>query len=89
MKEIVEAVRAFVEENFLYAKPDFQLHENDSLLGKGIVDSMGIMEVLEFLESRFGISVPADDITEANLGSLSSIAAYVARFSGAASSTAS
>lgn len=71
-------VREFVTENFLYARPDFDLGDNDALLGSGIVDSMGVMEIVAFLEERFGIEVQDVDITEENLGSLQAIASYVA-----------
>ncbi len=75
---IREKLRAFVQEQFLYMKPDFQLNDDDLLLKKGVVDSMGVMEVLSFLDEEFGVDVPATDLTEANLGSISAIARYIA-----------
>ena len=74
---IVSKVRDFVTENFLYARPDFVLGDSDKLLGSGIVDSMGVMEIVVFLEEQFGIAVDDADITEENLGSLQAIAEYV------------
>jgi acyl carrier protein len=76
--EILERTRAFVRETFLYMRPDFPLGDRDRLLAKGIVDSMGVAEVLGFLEAEFGVTVADDDITEENLGTLSAIAHYVA-----------
>lgn len=75
--EIRSRVRSFIDENFLYMRPDFTLGDDDSLMGNGIVDSMGVMEMIEFLESEFGVAVDDTDITEANIGSLNAIAAYV------------
>lgn len=75
--EILDKVRQFVTENFLYTRPDFVLGEEDSLLGTGIIDSMGIMELVVFLEEQFGIEVGDTEITEENLGTLSSIVGYV------------
>ena len=75
--EVVTRLRSFIDENFLYMRPDFQLGEDDSLLGKGIVDSMGVMEMIEFLGTEFGVTVADSDITEENLGTLSAIASYV------------
>jgi len=37
---------------------------------KGIVDSMGAVELIKFLEAEFGVEVCVDDITEENLGSV-------------------
>lgn len=76
--EIVSKVRAFVGESFLYMRPEFVLGADDSLLGSGVVDSMGVMEMIEFLEEEFGVVVDDRDITEENLGTLNAIAGYVA-----------
>ena len=75
--QIVSRVRNFVEENFLYMRPDLELANDESLMGKGVVDSMGVMEMIEFLEEEFGVVVDDDDITEENLGTVDRIAEYV------------
>ena len=74
---VIERTRAYITENFLYMRRDFRLDEDDSLLGRGIIDSMGVMEVISFLETEFGVEVPDDDITEENLGTISAISRYV------------
>jgi acyl carrier protein len=76
--EILAKVRTFVTTEFLYMRPDFRLADEDSLMTAGVVDSMGVMEVLTFLEDSFGVRAADDEITEANLGSLRSIARYTA-----------
>ena len=76
--EIVSRIRAFVVESFLYMRPEFVLGAEDSLLGSGVIDSMGVMEMIEFLEEEFGVIVDDRDITEENLGTLNAIAGYVA-----------
>lgn len=75
--EALTRLRSFVEENFLYMRPDFELENDQSLLGQGIVDSMGVMEMLQFLEDEFGVRVPEEDVTEENIGTLNDIADYV------------
>lgn len=77
--EILNRVRAFVQREFLYMRPDFALADDDSLLKSGVVDSMGVLEVLGFLEESFGVRPGDDEITEANLGSLRAISDFVAR----------
>ena len=57
---------------------DFVLNDDASLMGNGIVDSMGVMEMIEFIESEFGVKVDDTEITEENLGTLNAIARYVA-----------
>jgi acyl carrier protein len=76
--EILERLRVFLQDTFLYMKPDYVLSDDDSLLKKGIVDSMGVMDVLGFISETFGV-VPADEeVTEANLGTPRAIARFVA-----------
>ncbi len=75
--EILARLRSYVEENFLYMRPDFELADDASLLGNGIVDSMGVMEVIAFIEEDLGVVVADEDITEENVGSMNAIADYV------------
>lgn len=75
--EILARTRAYVQETFLYMRPGFALGDQDRLLERGVIDSMGVMELLAFLRSEFGVLVADEDITETNLGSLAAIAGYV------------
>jgi len=75
---IVAATRRYILDNFLYTKPDARLDEDERLLERGIVDSMGVMELIAFLQDQFGINVAEADITEEHFGSLGAIATYVA-----------
>lgn len=77
MTEILERTRAYVRDNFLYMRPDFVLGDDDALLAKGVIDSMGVMEMIGFLTSEFGIAVADEEVTEENLGSVSAIARFV------------
>jgi acyl carrier protein len=75
---VVAATRRYILDNFLYTKPDARLEEHDRLLERGIVDSMGVMELVSFLQERFAIRVDEAEIVEANFGSIGAIATYVA-----------
>lgn len=75
--EIITRLRGFIEETFLYMRPDFELGDDDSLMGKGIVDSMGVMEVIAFIDEELGVTVTDTDVTEQNLGTINAIANYV------------
>jgi acyl carrier protein len=75
--DVLTRVREFVHDNFLYMRPDFQLGDDDRLLGNGVIDSMGVMELTEFLSDEFGIRIADVEITETNLGTLRSITRYV------------
>ena len=76
-EQIREKVRAYLQDNFLYMMPDLVLHDDDRLLERGIVDSMGIVELLTFIEDEFGIKPADEEISEANLGTVRSIVGFV------------
>jgi acyl carrier protein len=54
------------------------------LIGTGVLDSTGAMELVFFLEEKFGIEVADTELVPDNLDSLEKIAAYVERKSAAA-----
>jgi len=78
-EQIRAQVRAFIEQEFLYMRPGVVITDEDSLMKKGVLDSMGVLEVMQFLTDTFGVTPADDEITEANLGSLQAIAAFVKR----------
>ena len=74
---ILTRTRAYVLDTFLYMRPGFTLGDHDRLLQRGVIDSMGVMELIGFLRSEFDVVVADEDITEQNLGTLADIARYV------------
>lgn len=77
--DVAAAARAYVMENFLYTHPDAVLRADEPLLGAGIIDSMGIIELVDWITATWDVYVEDDEITEENLGSLAAIADYVCR----------
>jgi acyl carrier protein len=55
-----------------------RIDRNTDLIGSGVVDSFGIVGVIEFLEERFGIVVDDADIDPENFRTVEAIAGYVA-----------
>jgi acyl carrier protein len=78
-QEILEETRRYIAANFLYARPAYVLAEDEHLMERGIVDSMGMMELIEFFDEQFGVKAADDEITEQNVATLRRIAAFVAR----------
>jgi acyl carrier protein len=72
-------VRAYVVENFLYVRPDYPLQNSEELFAKGIIDSFGAMELIGFLEERFGIAIEDTEVTEEHMGSIDAISRFVDR----------
>lgn len=74
---LLQTLRSFVQENFLYMRPDLKYADDDSLLAKGVIDSLGVMEIVGFVEETWQFTVDQSDVTEHNFGSLAAIARYV------------
>ena len=56
-----------------------EIDPQENLLSKGIVDSHGVMELVGFLEERYGISVGDEDLSPENFESVASIEGFVER----------
>ena len=79
MSESIELeLRHFIEENFLVGQQQ-SIGNNDSFLEAGIIDSTGILELMTYLEERYGIELDSDDLTPENLDSVSRLVQFVSR----------
>lgn len=61
----------------LLEDPSHPLGVDDQLLLDDIIDSMGVMRLVEFIEQRGGAKVPSQDVTVENFGTVGVLAAYV------------
>ena len=77
--DIGAAVRRFIAENFLFREEIESLPEDASFLEAGIIDSTGVLELVCFLESSFGIEIADDEMLPENLDSIRAVSAYVQR----------
>lgn len=76
---VEQKLRGYILENFLFTEDHKALDNADSFMKKGIIDSTGILEVINFLQDEFGISVEDEEMVPANLDSVNSIVAFVDR----------
>lgn len=79
MSSIKPAVRRFLAEHFLFDETSRGYADGDSFMALHLLDSMGFMELVTFLEEAFGIRVGDDEMVPANLDSLDALEAFVAR----------
>jgi acyl carrier protein len=79
VESVRAGVRAYIEDNFLYMNPDVEMADGDDLQAKGIVDSLGFVELVEEVEAKYEIEVGDVEITEENFGSIDAIARFVIR----------
>lgn len=75
--EVAEQLREFILTSFLFGDADRMPADTDSLLQTGVLDSTGVLELIEFLESDFGIAVEDHETVPANLDSISGVIDFV------------
>ena len=73
---IVTTTAEFVRKNFLF-DDKVELGECESLLGSGILDSTGVLELIAFLEQTYGVSFKDEELVAENFDSISKIAGFV------------
>lgn len=67
----------FIVMNYLFGDIASAPRDDDALVEEGIVDSTGILELIEFLESHFEIEVSEAETVPQNLGSISALTEFV------------
>ena len=71
-----DQIRDFVVKNFLFGDGS-KLTATTPFLETGIVDSTGLLEVIEFLETTFAITIEDHELLPANLNSIENIVRFV------------
>ena len=77
MQEIAQKIRAFVVDNFLFGEEDGNFSNSDSFLDKGLIDSMGILTLVEFVKDKYSIAIADEELVPDHWDSVDRIAAYV------------
>jgi acyl carrier protein len=77
--QIRETIREFILKNYLFTADGSALRDDVSLMQTGVIDSTGVLELIFFLEEKFGIKVADEEMVPENLDSVSAIATFVAR----------
>jgi acyl carrier protein len=75
---VQQRVRRFVIENFYVSDPS-EIGDDTLLVTTGVVDSTGMLELIGFLETEFGIRIEDREMTPENLESIERMAAFVER----------
>jgi acyl carrier protein len=76
---VKDQVRKFILSNYLFTEDDKALDDSASLMQGGTMDSTGILELIMFLEEKFGIKVADEEMVPTNLDSVQNVVAFVAR----------
>lgn len=74
-----DEVVSFIVENYLFGDSSRLPADDESLLGAGVIDSTGVLELIEFLESDLGITVADVETVPENLDTIANLTRFVAR----------
>lgn len=77
--EVRQAIRDFVTTELASPSRHHELDDHGDLIATGVVDSLGIMDLVGFIESAFAIRVADADLLPENLSSIAAIASFVRR----------
>ena len=74
---IKDLIKQFIYTEILYGQENIRLEETTQLLDEGIIDSLGIMKLLAFLEETFSIRMSEDELIPENFESVGVISLLV------------
>lgn len=66
--------------NEIMRNSNAKLDPDTDLLGAGILDSLGILQMVSFIEKTFNISVPDEDVVYDNFMSINTLVKYLQRY---------
>jgi acyl carrier protein len=76
--EYAQAVKEFVLKEFLPDVPADDLADDLDLMANGVIDSLGLLKVIAWLEDRYGVDTDAVDLDPESFTSVAAIAAFLA-----------
>ncbi len=82
MQEIKDELRAFITGSIMYGHNTDFLADGASFLENGVIDSTGVLELIGYLETRFGITVEDHELVPENLDSIDGLLRFVAKKGG-------
>lgn len=75
--DIRSELREFIAGNFMLGKNPEELTDSGSLLELGIIDSTGVLELVGFLEEKFGLQIDDEELVPDNLDSIENMVRFV------------
>jgi acyl carrier protein len=76
---VTQQIKTFIVENFIFSSNGFDLSEDESFLDAGVVDSVGVLELVTYVEETFAIQVADEEIVPENFDSVARLSAYIDR----------
>lgn len=71
-------IREFILKSFPLARKA-GLKNNDKLLETGMIDSLGVLDLVHYLEEEFSVVISDEDLQPENFDSVESVTAFVGK----------
>jgi acyl carrier protein len=84
MQVIKNELRTFITDSIMYGHSTDFLTDDGSFLENGVIDSTGVLELINYIEGRFGIKVDDDELVPENLDSINGLIRFIERKGGGA-----
>ncbi len=72
-----EKIKSYILSDIIKDGTRLELAANDNLIDSGVINSLGIMKIVNYLESTYKISISDDEILLDNFESLGAISKFV------------
>ena len=77
MSEIEAQIKQYVVDNFVFGGDPDEITPETSFMENGIIDSLGVLTLISFVEETWGIVVADEDVIPENFDSVRSLTNYV------------
>jgi len=79
MGSVEDMVRDYIVQNILFSSNGYPYQDDTSFLENGIIDSMNVLELVMFVEQKFGVKVEDAEIVPDNFDSINKLSAFIRR----------
>ncbi len=76
---IKNTIKTFIVTNFLFDADEEALEDDASLLEQGVIDSTGVLELVEWIEATFSVKIADDELIPENLDSVNRLEQFISR----------
>ena len=77
MTQAIDAVSEFIATEIMHGSSDKKIDPELGLLEEGIIDSLGLQQIITFIEQKYKIAIDDDDLMPENFESVNAIAALI------------
>lgn len=77
-KELMRTIRNFIYDTYVFDEETI-IKDDESLMDTGLIDSTGVLELTQWLESTFDITISDEDIRPSNLDSVEKISEFITK----------